>query len=470
MHGIYKGDLVNCTRRGTDYLVDGHFTHNWGGGIKTLIVNNRGRNYNTGWKQVNVTFEGGDCFTEPRAWPQISNDGLGEVKSFWWDNRGAGCTGTPTATVHQQLSEGWQLFQGGTNVQDAEVTVVMYPSLWTGEHVTLSAAYQFGGEGGSGQPVVTSISHPVFVPGVKVVLRGSGLDKAADPPLNEGYYMREWGFFEQALAVTVNFGIAPCFVVKQNDTYISCITTEKEDYDREIPLRVWVHGKGLAVSTKPDGSPITGKYSLRILSITPSVGGFGGGNEITIRGTAFAMRQEFFGEAIIEGEPTGEYMGAAKAFYDITLCSDAARCTLYEGYNTGGTKCKLTSVTQDEIKCIVDAYNPLDTLGSFNGGSVGHRNATVHLVVEWNYMPFAGVCGRPTAGDGVADGGQGGGGLHIPVLQTHNPRRARHRRRHNEPGRRCHDHDHAGLGVLGRWIRDHGRGGAREGDAVDYGL
>ena len=43
------------------------------------------------------------------------------------------------------------------------------------------------------------------------------------------------------------------------------------------------------------------------------------------------MRQEFFGEAIIEGEATGEYMGAAKAFYDVTLCHDEAPCTLFEG-------------------------------------------------------------------------------------------------------------------------------------------
>ena len=88
-----------------------------------------------------------------------------------------------TATIHQQLSEGWQFYQGGVNVQDAEVTVVMYDDLWTGNVAAQSAAYQYGGMG-DGQPEVHSISHDVFMPGAHITIHGVGLDKAGEPPLD----------------------------------------------------------------------------------------------------------------------------------------------------------------------------------------------------------------------------------------------------------------------------------------------
>ena len=55
-------------------------------------------------------------------------------------------------------------------------------------------------------------------------------------------------------------------------------------------------------------------------------------------------------EAIIEGRPTGGYMGASKAFYDVTICHDAVNCVLFEGYHTGGTKCKLTSAAPSALR------------------------------------------------------------------------------------------------------------------------
>ena len=98
----------------------------------------------------------------------------------------------------------------------------------------------------SATPTVSSVYPDRALPGSVIEVRGEGFLANLDVPVDDNFYLSEWGYFDKAPLVYVNFGIAPCFVIDHNDTYLTCIATERESFVNVLTVAAWVHGKGFA--------------------------------------------------------------------------------------------------------------------------------------------------------------------------------------------------------------------------------